>query len=71
VLDPGLPDGDGLVLLDEIQAMGPHAPPIVILSVTEMTRDVQRRVAATLIKSRLLEAEVADTILAAVKNRTA
>ena len=71
VLDPGLPDGDGLTLLDQIEALRPHAPPIVILSVTEMTGEVQRRVAATLIKSRLLEADVADTILSVVKNHAA
>lgn len=71
VLDPGLPDGDGLMLLDQIEGMYPHAPPVVILSVTEMTGDVQRRVAATLIKSRLLEADVADTILSVVKNHAA
>jgi len=71
VLDPGLPDGDGLTLLDQIEGLRPHAPPIVILSVTEMSGDVQRRVAATLIKSRLLEADVADTILSVVKNHAA
>ena len=71
VLDPGLPDGDGLTLLDQIEGMGPHAPPTVILSVTEMAGDIRRRVAATLIKSRLLEADVADTILAVVKRPAA
>jgi PAS domain S-box-containing protein len=65
VLDPGLPDGSGLALLDEIER-SPRRPPVVILSVTEMPFEIRRRVAAAFVKSRVSEIELAQTIMAMI-----
>jgi PAS domain S-box-containing protein len=63
LLDLKLPDGDGLSLLERL----PHAkPPVVILSATEVPQDVQRRVSAALVKSRVSEAHIVQTILSLV-----
>jgi hypothetical protein len=37
--------------------------PVVILSSTEVSRHVQQRVAATIVKSRVSEAHIVQTIL--------
>jgi PAS domain S-box-containing protein len=66
VLDLNLPDGNGLSLLDSLQGSLPNPVPVVILSVTEVSRAVQDRVAATLVKSKMSEAEVVRTILSLV-----
>jgi len=63
VLDPGLPDGDGLQLLDELPQFGAAVPPVVILSVSEMSQEIRQRVHAVLVKSRISEARIAEVIL--------
>jgi len=65
VLDPELPDGSGLALLDEIERSAPR-PPVVILSVTEMPFEIRWRVAAAFVKSRVSETELAQTIMAVI-----
>jgi DNA-binding response OmpR family regulator len=70
VIDPGLPDGDGLSLLDQIERMA-VPPPVVILSVTEMPREVRQRVAAAFVKSRVSEFDLAETILSLIDDHTA
>jgi hypothetical protein len=57
-----LPDGHGLSLL-ELPVLAARATPVVILSTTEVSRHVQKRVAAALVKSRVSEALIAQTIL--------
>jgi PAS domain S-box-containing protein len=66
VLDPGLPDGDGLALLDQIEHIGPRSPPVVILSVTDVPREIRGRVAAVLVKSRIGEFDLAQLILSVI-----
>jgi len=66
VLDVGLPDGSGLLLLDRLDRLSPRPIPVVILSVSEVPLSIQQRVAAALVKSRLSEAEVVHTILSLV-----
>lgn len=63
VLDPGLPDGNGLELLNELPQLATAAPPVVILSVTEMPLEIRQRVHAVLVKSRISEARIAEVIL--------
>jgi DNA-binding response OmpR family regulator len=70
VIDPGLPDGDGLSLLDQIERMA-MAPPVVILSVTEMPREIRQRVAAAFVKSRVSEFDLAETILSLIDDHAA
>jgi PAS domain S-box-containing protein len=66
VLDLGLPDGSGLALLEELQSPIARRVPVVILSVTEVSAAVRARVAAALVKSRLSEGDVINTILSLV-----
>jgi DNA-binding NarL/FixJ family response regulator len=65
VMDLGLPDGHGLSLL-ELPALAARPMPVVILSTTEVSRAVKRRVAAALVKSRVSEAHIVHTILSLV-----
>jgi PAS domain S-box-containing protein len=70
VLDLTLPDGSGLRLLEQINALVPSPVPVVILSATEASREVQQRVAATLVKSRMSEERTVEVILSVLKLRT-
>ena len=63
ILDPSLPDGDGITLVDLIAEYAGHSVPIIILSAADVSHDVHRKVAAVLIKSRVSAAQVATTIL--------
>jgi PAS domain S-box-containing protein len=65
LLDLKLPDGDGLSLLERLP-LSQGSPPVVILSATEVSQEVQRRVAAALVKSRVSEAHIVETILSLV-----
>lgn len=65
LLDLQLPDGDGLSLLDQLSRQD-TSPPVVILSATEVSQEVQRRVSAALVKSRVSEAHIVATILSLV-----
>ena len=71
ILDPGLPDGNGLDLLDRLESPTAGPLPVLILSVTEVPQSVRRRVAATLVKSRVSESEIAATILSLTYARAA
>ena len=74
ILDPGLPDGNGLELLDRLTqgSAGLESPlPVLILSVTEVPQSVRQRVAAALVKSRVSESEIAATILSLTYARAA
>jgi CheY-like chemotaxis protein len=66
VLDLALPDGNGLRLLERLPKIDGHSIPVVILSVSEVSREVQQRVAAALVKSRVSEAHIVQTILSLV-----
>lgn len=66
VLDPGLPDGNGLTLLDEAPHLHTQPLPIIILSVTEVSPEIQQRVTAAIVKSRVSESRIAEIILAAL-----
>jgi PAS domain S-box-containing protein len=63
VLDLGLPDGNGLSLLEQLPALTTRPIPVVILSATEVSQEVRQRVAAVLVKSRVSEARIVTTIL--------
>jgi CheY-like chemotaxis protein len=64
-----LPDGNGLTLLERLPSITTHPIPVVILSVSEVTREVEQRVAAALVKSRVSEAHIVQTILSLVQQR--
>jgi signal transduction histidine kinase len=67
LLDIALPDGSGLTLLERLPLITTHPMPVVILSASEVTRDVEQRVAAALVKSRVSEAHIVQTILSLVQ----
>jgi CheY-like chemotaxis protein len=71
VLDPGLPDGNGLTLLEEVSHLHPQPLPIIILSVTEVGPEIQQRVTAAIVKSRVSESRIAEIILSALPNPSA
>lgn len=71
ILDPGLPDGNGLDLLERLTHGSAGPLPVLILSVTEVTQSVREKVAATLVKSRVSESEIAATILSLTYPRAA
>ena len=65
ILDIGMPDASGLELLELLPRL-PKAPPVLILSASETTAEVQKRVAAALVKSRISEDKVIETILSLI-----
>ena len=67
VLDPGLPDGNGLDLLEELPRLIDYRLPVAILSVTEVSQDVRQRVDAVLVKSRVSESRIIEVILSILK----
>ena len=71
VLDLGLPDGHGLTLLEEAPYLHPQPLPIIILSVTEVSHDIQQRVTAAIVKSRMSESRIAEIILSALPGSSA
>jgi DNA-binding response OmpR family regulator len=71
LLDLGLPDGNGLALLERLPSMTTHPMPVVILSASEVTREVEQRVAAALVKSRVSETNIVQTVLSLVNRRRA
>ncbi len=52
ILDMGLQDGSGLDLLPLLRGEHPSAPPVVLYSATEASREVAAQVEAALVKSR-------------------
>jgi PAS domain S-box-containing protein len=65
ILDIGLPDGSGLDLLSLIKRLVPPIP-IVILSAYEPDAHLLRRVDAVLVKSRVSNAQLLETINALI-----
>jgi DNA-binding response OmpR family regulator len=63
VLDLGLPDGNGLSLLEELPALTAIPIPVLILSATEVSQEIKERVALALVKSRVSEAHIVTAVL--------
>jgi PAS domain S-box-containing protein len=63
VLDQSLPDGSGLELVDRIPGLVGHALPIIVLSTTDVSREVHAKVAAVVVKSQMSAVRIASTIL--------
>jgi PAS domain S-box-containing protein len=69
VLDIGLPDGSGLSLLEKLPELTDPSTPVMILSANEMPKEVQLKVAASMVKSRVLETKIVETMLQLLSNR--
>ncbi|TAH34218.1 MAG: PAS domain S-box protein [Alphaproteobacteria bacterium] len=70
ILDINMPDGNGLTLLDRMATLTDYPVPWLILSAYETTLDIRDRVAATMIKSRVPEGKVIETILKILQQPT-
>jgi len=67
LLDLGLPDGNGLSLLEELPSLTANPIPVVILSAIEVSKEVKKRVAAALVKSRVSESHIVNTIILSIR----
>jgi PAS domain S-box-containing protein len=67
VLDIDLPDGSGLDLLERLKNAPGGPVPVLILSASETDNGVRYRVEAALVKSRLSEERIVETILAQIR----
>ena len=63
VLDIDLPDGSGLELLDRLESLSGASVPVVILCAEAPPEEVHGRVATVMVKTRLSEAKVVETIV--------
>lgn len=61
VLDIGLPDGSGWELLPDLKRLNPE-PPVIVLSGAEMTEQQQARVQSVLVKTRIPNQDLLDTL---------
>jgi len=66
VLDLTLPDGSGAELLKHLNTLNLKPSPVLILSATEATADIRAQVAGVLVKSRMSETKIVDTILSLI-----
>lgn len=63
ILDIGMPDGNGLDLLDRLHELSNELLPVVILSADLPPEDVHKRVEAVMVKSRMSETKIVETVL--------
>jgi PAS domain S-box-containing protein len=68
VLDIGLPDGSGLVLLEQVASFVQGRPPVIVLSANEVQPSASQQIYAVLVKSRVSEEKIVATILQATDN---
>jgi DNA-binding response OmpR family regulator len=66
VLDLSLPDGSGMELLKTMNTLAVKSTPVLILSASEASAEVRAQVAGVLVKSRMSETRVVDTILSLI-----
>lgn len=67
ILDIGLPDESGLPLIDYIKGLKKQMP-VIIVSADDPPEDIHEKVAAVLVKSRVSEKTIIDTVLSIVKS---
>jgi DNA-binding response OmpR family regulator len=67
VLDIDLPDGSGLDLLERLKNAPGGPVPVLILSASEADNGVRHKVETALVKSRLSEERIVETILAQIR----
>ncbi|MES2504810.1 MAG: ATP-binding protein [Myxococcota bacterium] len=69
ILDVGMPDGSGIDLLDQLDSIVSEPLPVVILSADTVMPEVQRQVAASIVKAKMSEAKIIDIIKNILKER--
>jgi PAS domain S-box-containing protein len=68
ILDPGLPDGDGLDLLATLKVSEEDSTPVIIFSSDGVDRETAVQVEAALLKSRCSNEELLDLVSRLAKN---
>jgi PAS domain S-box-containing protein len=63
VLDISMPDGSGLTFLEDVKTLTDKPLPVVILSAEAPPGDVYEQVEAVMVKSRMSEAKIVETIM--------
>jgi PAS domain S-box-containing protein len=63
VLDIVLPDGSGQTLLDMLPVLGLDNMPVLVLSANDVAPEIRFKVAAAMVKARVSDASVIDTIM--------
>jgi CheY-like chemotaxis protein/anti-sigma regulatory factor (Ser/Thr protein kinase) len=63
VMDVALPDGSGLDLLDRIDTLAGYHIPVIILCAEAPATEVRERVAAVMVKTRISEARIVESIV--------
>ena len=66
ILDIGLPDGSGVVLIPLLKNKGNKPTPVIVFSAEEVGDDIARQVERVLVKSRTSNEELLETIVAAI-----
>ncbi len=69
ILDLGLPDGSGLLLLPELAESAPHVP-VVLFSATDVDAKIASGVTAALVKSKTTNDVLIDTIHKSITSQT-
>jgi len=68
ILDIGLPDGSGLKFLESLHQSQKSATPIMILSADEVDMATQHKVAQAMVKSRVSEEKIINSILSYINS---
>ena len=71
LLDIRLPDGSGLQLLEHVHTVDGPAPPVVLLCAEAPPTDICPDAAAILVKTRVSEQKIVETILRVLRHPTA
>ncbi len=62
ILDMTLPDGNGMELLPYLKSCGKQSIPVLVFSASETSDNIDKKVAATLVKSKTSNDELVDMI---------
>lgn len=62
ILDLMLPDGSGEEILSDLNRLGGHKPPVIVFSAKELSEQLKQAVSASLVKSRVTNAQLVETI---------
>ena len=69
IIDIAMPDGNGLSLLGSSDQCSTLPIPVIILSADEAPLAIQERVSAAMVKSRMSETKIVDTIMSLIPSR--
>ncbi|GJL96180.1 MAG: hypothetical protein DHS20C05_25850 [Hyphococcus sp.] len=71
IIDPGMPDGDGLEFINELEKQSGVNPEFIILSAEEIPAFYHARAQLSLVKSTISEEYIAACVLNIIEERKA